>query len=122
MLIKKHLTGTPLEGNDAVFMNCTVDPLLLLSIGLAESNLARSYGEAYNETHHNPFGLSSNGYVMELSSWEQSIDMECKTVTRMIGKGATTISMLGAVYAEDPYWEGKVQSFYDKLLKELEEM
>ncbi len=109
-----------MQGLEKKFLTCEVDPLLMTAIGLEESKLGSAYSEAFNNNHHNPFGLMSEGQLIPYDSWEEAINAECELLTKLIGKGASNMGMLGAVYASSPSWPIKVASLYNQLWHELE--
>lgn len=109
-----------MQGLEKNFVACEIDPLLMTAIGLEESKLGSTYSEAFNNNHHNPFGLMSSGQLIPYDSWEESITEECELLTKLINRGATNMDMLGAVYASSASWPIKVANFYNQLLHELE--
>lgn len=119
LIIKKHLKGTPMEGLENKFTECGIDPLLLTAIGYEESRLGLAYSQEFNNLHHNPFGIMAEGLKI-FASWEDSISETCQIITKISGRGATNLSMLGAVYTSSPSWSNKVGRIYNQLWSELE--
>ncbi len=109
-----------MEDLEGKFMECEIDPLLMVAIGTQESRLGKAYADRFNNEYHNPFGLSSGGKLIMYDSWIDSIDAECNLLKRLIGKGAINLDMLGATYAEDNRWPTKVGNMYLDLWDELE--
>lgn len=111
-----------MQGLEKKIISCEIDPLLIVAIGLEESKLGSAYSEAFNNNHHNPFGLMSEGLLIPYDSWDESINAECELLTKLLGKGAANMDMLGAVYASSSSWPIKIASFYNQLWSELENL
>lgn len=91
-----------------------VDWRLLPAISGVES----SFGKRLVADSYNAYGWGQ-GYVY-FSNWEEGIEKVNQALKeKYIDRGAETVNKIGPIYAEDPNWSTKVNSFVNKLNDEL---
>ena len=126
IVLKDELQGTPLSGleHEYVMMgrSFNIDPLLVVAIAFKESRYGTTYTKEFNASHHNAFGLMTKTGLMECDTWAQCLTVQFNTIKRIIDREAKTISMVGAVYAEDPNWSVGVLAKYQQLWDKLQQM